>query len=71
MERLGEENGRNAGAGFVLNETVGMAIPKRLRSRTGWTIGRAVILLSAWFVIPAIGQQVAVTNRCGRCASTS
>jgi hypothetical protein len=39
-----------------------MAIPRKLRSRTSWTIGGALILLSAWFVIPAIGQRVAVSE---------
>ena len=39
-----------------------MAIPKKLRRRTGWTIGVVLILLGASFVIPAIGQRVAVSD---------
>lgn len=39
-----------------------MAILERLRHRTGWTIGGALILLSAWFVIPTIGRRLAVTD---------
>jgi len=37
-------------------------LPKKLRSRTGWTIGGALILLSACFVIPVSGQRVAVSE---------
>jgi len=44
----------------VVNEPVGMAISKTLRRATGWTIGIVLILLGASFVIPAIGQRVAV-----------
>ena len=39
-----------------------MAILERLRRRTGWTIGGAPIPLIAWFVIPPIGQRLAVTD---------
>jgi S1-C subfamily serine protease len=39
-----------------------MTLPAHLRRRSGWTIGGAWILLSAWFVIPATGQRAAVTE---------
>jgi membrane-associated protease RseP (regulator of RpoE activity) len=39
-----------------------MANPKRLGSRTGWIISGALLVLSAWFVIPAIGQRVALSE---------
>ena len=39
-----------------------MAILERLPRRTGWTIGGALILLSAWFVIPAISQRLPSTD---------
>ena len=39
-----------------------MAILERLRRRTGWTIGGVLILLSAWFFIPTIGQRLAATD---------
>jgi hypothetical protein len=37
-----------------------VTIPKHLRRLSGWTIGVALMLLSAGFVIPATGQRVAV-----------
>jgi S1-C subfamily serine protease len=39
-----------------------MAIREKLRSRTGWTISGTLLVLSAWFVIPAIGQRVALSE---------
>ena len=38
-----------------------MGISEQLR-RTGWAIAGALILLSAWSVIPAIGQRVAINE---------
>jgi S1-C subfamily serine protease len=39
-----------------------MAIPRKLRRRTSWTIGVVLILLGASFVGQAIGQRVAVSD---------
>ena len=39
-----------------------MAILETVRSRTGWTIRGALILLIAWFVIPLVAQRATVTE---------
>jgi hypothetical protein len=38
-----------------------MRISRNVRNRAGWVIGSALIWLSVWFAIPAIGQ-LAVVN---------
>src|SRR5687767_879452 len=62
MNRLQEENGYPRLDELAVNEEVGMAMLERLPRRTGWTIGGALILLSAWFVIPAISQRLPATD---------
>jgi S1-C subfamily serine protease len=39
-----------------------MTIPGNVRNRAGWVIGSALILLSVWFAIPAIGQLPVVNS---------